>query len=393
MVIAKFKNPESQVRELIDEVMKKHGFRHHYEVADYFGITAQTLSGWFKNDTIPHKHLLTIEKERDTSSYKKNLETENNSNNKIIQLLINRGKIIFFISLVFTSISFIYFSLFAPPVFTANSSVIPVSDNGSDLSGLSGAAAQMGLNFPVNNQNTIAWDELFFEILRSNGIKRKLLKEKFLIDGSSAPEDLNDILVKQLNLINKSANNQNLLIKKHLKDRIRISKTRFSPLINIEIDAYKARLASDMINRLIRISNDMQINIKTKQMGQKRIFIEERIKEVKVDLALAESRLKSFQERNRRPNKSPSLLLEESRLARDVTLQNNLYLTLKTQYEEAKIEEVERTPMVEIVDEPVPPIEQAGPQVLINTIMTAVLSFLFLFIIYFIKETFNPIFV
>ena len=66
-----------------------------------------------------------------------------------------------------------------------------------------------------------------------------------------------------------------------MNKRIRISKTRFSPLINIEIDAFHADLAANLIDRLIKISNEMQVNIKTRQMGQKRQFIKERIEEIK----------------------------------------------------------------------------------------------------------------
>ena len=43
----------SDVRQTIDEIMKKYGYRHHYEVAEFFGVTAQTLSGWLKNNVIP----------------------------------------------------------------------------------------------------------------------------------------------------------------------------------------------------------------------------------------------------------------------------------------------------------------------------------------------------
>ena len=53
-------NSNLKVRQIIDDLMNKHGFRHNYQVADYFGITAQTLSGWLKNNSIPHKHLLKI---------------------------------------------------------------------------------------------------------------------------------------------------------------------------------------------------------------------------------------------------------------------------------------------------------------------------------------------
>ncbi len=84
-------------------------------------------------------------------------------------------------------------------------------------------------------------------------------------------------------------------------------------------------------------------------------------------------------------------MLEESRLMRDVTLQNNLYLTLQTQFEEAKIEEVERTPMVEIVDEPVPPLDKTSPRVIMSTILTTFLGIVFIFFIIISKEVMIPL--
>jgi uncharacterized protein involved in exopolysaccharide biosynthesis len=76
---------------------------------------------------------------------------------------------------------------------------------------------------------------------------------------------------------------------------------------------------------------------------------------------------------------------------RDVTLQNNLYLTLQTQFEEAKIEEVERTPMVEIVDEPVPPLDKTSPRVIMSTILTTFLGIVFIFFIIISKEVMIPL--
>jgi len=378
----------SDVRQIIDQIMKKYGYRHHYQVAEFFGVTAQTLSGWLKNNTIPHKHLLMLQDEFTPTLHTE--ELEHDFSKKIIHLLQSKGKSIVIFTCTMSLVAFVYFKFIATPLFTAKASVIPIGDNGSDLAGLAGTAAQIGLNFPVNNE-TIAWDELFLEILRSNGVQRRLLDEKFNISTTFEQERLYILLTQHLNLEKKNNKEQQLKIDKYLNKRIRVSKTRFSPLINIEIDAFNANLAANMIDKLIKISNEMQVNIKTRQMGQKRQFIEERIEEVKVALASAESRLQSFQERNRRSNASPSLLLEESRFARDVTLQNNLYLTLKTQYEEAKIEEVERTPMVETVDAPIPPLEQAGPRVFINTVMTAVFSFVLLFLSLFFKEFLKPI--
>jgi|TARA_B100000959_G_C14992663_1_gene628671 uncharacterized protein involved in exopolysaccharide biosynthesis len=376
------------VRQIIDELMQKNGYRHFYEVAEHFGVTAQTLSGWLKNNIIPHKHLLTIQNE--FASFPVIEENPAGILPKLFSLIREKRKTLLFMSVSIFLASFVYFQFIADPIYTAKASVIPTGDSGGDFSGLTGAAAQIGLSFPVANES-IAWDELFFEILRSDGIKRKLLNTEFQLKKSQPAQPLRQLLLNHLDLENKPSEIGEIRINNYLKKRIRVTKTRFSPLIHIQMDAHDPLLASNMINTLVQLSNKMQVDIKTRQMGQKRQFIEERIVEVKKELSQAESGLKNFRERNRRPNKSPSLLLEESRLMRDVTLQNNLYLTLQTQFEEAKIEEVERTPMVEIVDEPVPPLDKTSPRVIMSTILTTFLGIVFIFFIIISKEVMIPL--
>ena len=376
------------VRQIIDELMQKNGYRHFYEVAEHFGVTAQTLSGWLKNNIIPHKHLLTIQNE--FASFPVIEENPAGILPKLFSLIREKRKTLLFMSVSIFLASFVYFQFIADPVYTAKASVIPTGGSGGDFTGLTGAAAQIGLSFPVANES-IAWDELFFEILRSDCIKRKLLNTEFQLKKSQPAQPLRQLLLNHLDLENKPSEIGEIRINNYLKKRIRVTKTRFSPLIHIQMDAHDPLLASNMINTLVQLSNKMQVDIKTRQMGQKRQFIEERIVEVKKELSQAESGLKNFRERNRRPNKSPSLLLEESRLMRDVTLQNNLYLTLQTQFEEAKIEEVERTPMVEIVDEPVPPLDKTSPRVIMSTILTTFLGIVFIFFIIISKEVMIPL--
>ena len=93
------------------------------------------------------------------------------------------------------------------------------------------------------------------------------------------------------------------------------------------------RLASAQYSGLIRL----------KQISEKRQFIEERISEVTRALKNAELNLKEFKESNRRVERSPSLKLDESRLEREVSLQTTLYMTLKSQFENVKIEEKIKT--------------------------------------------------
>jgi len=39
---------QDTVKDIMLKVMQHYGYRHQYEVAKYFNVTAQTLSGWIK---------------------------------------------------------------------------------------------------------------------------------------------------------------------------------------------------------------------------------------------------------------------------------------------------------------------------------------------------------
>lgn len=45
-------------QEIISKVMAEKGFRHKYQVAEYFGVTPQAVSTWITTGVIPSKHIL-----------------------------------------------------------------------------------------------------------------------------------------------------------------------------------------------------------------------------------------------------------------------------------------------------------------------------------------------
>ena len=46
------------VEKVILDIMILFGFRRNYQVAEYFEVTPQTLSGWIKSGEIPPKHMM-----------------------------------------------------------------------------------------------------------------------------------------------------------------------------------------------------------------------------------------------------------------------------------------------------------------------------------------------
>ncbi len=108
------------------------------------------------------------------------------------------------------------------------------------------------------------------------------------------------------------------------------------------------------LDKLQRKFRKRSVNEKIQYLEQKIILAEE-------ELQVHEVNLKNFRENNRNVNNSPSLMLELERLERYVNVQQGIYITLKQQLELAKIEEVQKTSFVQILDYPSLPIRESNP--------------------------------
>ena len=51
-------NKGQTAEKVVLEVMRHFGYRRNYQVAKYFDVTPQTLSGWIKTGEIPPKHMM-----------------------------------------------------------------------------------------------------------------------------------------------------------------------------------------------------------------------------------------------------------------------------------------------------------------------------------------------
>ena len=110
---------------------------------------------------------------------------------------------------------------------------------------------------------------------------------------------------------------------------IEISENIETSIVTVSVEASEPKLAADIAKALILELDLHQKKFQTEQIVKKRIFIEERIKEVKINLVKSEEELKDFREQNRNYSDSPSLLLEFERILRELEVQKQLYITLK----------------------------------------------------------------
>ena len=112
---------------------------------------------------------------------------------------------------------------------------------------------------------------------------------------------------------------------------------------------------------------------KSQTVNEKTSFIANRIASVENDLKSSETSLKEFNERNRQIS-SPALQLEQGRLDRDVEIQKGIYLTLKQQYELAKIEEVQEASIVQVLDKPQVPLGPTNINLKLSVLLAGILG-------------------
>jgi len=159
-----------------------------------------------------------------------------------------------------------------------------------------------------------------------------------------------------------TSNDTTKSISNFLKNNIQLSKSKNSALVEFSVRSYESKLTASIASAVINTLDETLKENKKAMLSSKKDFINERAKDVLVGLTKLENKLKIFREKNRDISSSPALLLEQSRLIRDVEVQTQIYITLKREFEIAQIEESEKLRLMQVLDPPEIPIYPISPK-------------------------------
>ncbi|MFC1539694.1 Wzz/FepE/Etk N-terminal domain-containing protein [Candidatus Latescibacterota bacterium] len=166
------------------------------------------------------------------------------------------------------------------------------------------------------------------------------------------------ILLKEYKINNS---NRDILINKLKKDIIKGSVNNRTNAVTISATTIDPVLSASLANEVLnQMENFFRYRMKTVATSQ-RMMIEDRLKDVADSLKIAENNLLAFNERNREIDNSPTLKITELRLAREVEINNTLYIELTRQLEVSKINELQYKPVLNILEKAVPPLERSAP--------------------------------
>jgi len=106
-----------------------------------------------------------------------------------------------------------------------------------------------------------------------------------------------DAIINKFNLMQKWEIEYRNDVYKKLENRTKIDVDRKNGIISISVEDEDPKVAAAMANTYVEALDRINRRVHTSSGHRKRVFLEERLKKVKEDLARAETELKAFQEK------------------------------------------------------------------------------------------------
>jgi len=296
---------------------------------------------------------------------------------------------IFYMTCLGFFLSIIYIFI-ATPYYQSYISINPIGDNiNSSRSGggLQNLASEYGVNLNVGDFINEKPSFYIPDIVNSRVLKKAVINNNWktisnesidLINYWKINDSSNSNFGKILQRITGKTSPSSLELKymdsaiEKLTEQILVQEEE-SGLIVISVLMEEAQLAADIANYIANYIKKYVSNIMLSYSSRHREFIEERLQYSKEDLSKSEEELKEFSEKNPFAVDTPELQLRRGRLMRNMEVNQQVYITLRQQYEMARISELKEIPVINILDFGEPASTESKPQKLLLIFLTTLI--------------------
>ena len=264
--------------------------------------------------------------------------------------------------------------LLIPPIYTANAAFVantsgPSLNLGGSMSGLRGVggfASQLGIGRPTDPSES---PKFYTQLIGSRELRTRLLHTRFADPRTTAAGD-SVKLIDLLRIKNKDPERRQEKALKALGQSMKTMHDEETNLVTLKVTTEWRHLSAAVANRTLELLAEFNREQRSSRARSKRDFLERRTALARSELSGSEARHRSFLEQNRSWKSSPTLVLQEETLQREVDRAADLYLALQQQLESARIEEVNDAALITVVDSAVPPRKAAWPRYGVLTVST-----------------------
>ena len=266
-----------------------------------------------------------------------------------------------------------------PPRYQSQSTFVVATDNGVKLPrGLADLASQPGISGLASELmgagNDPSTSPAFYaQLLISRELLTRLVLSRFPNDGSGEPADSADLL--EIYRIREKDHQRAIEIAiKRAKREMKVTFDARTSLVSVTANARRPEVSAAIANRAVELVSAFNREQRLSRERARRMFLDARVTEAAAELREAEIALRTFYEKNRQWEHSPALVIDERRARRQVDMASDLYLSIRREFEAARIDEVNNTPVITVVDTAVPPRKPLWPRPVLILITAAVLG-------------------
>jgi uncharacterized protein involved in exopolysaccharide biosynthesis len=249
--------------------------------------------------------------------------------------------------------------------------------------GVIGLASQLGLG---TNSDPSTSPAFYDQLLGSRELLTRLVLSKFADPRARVPGDSADLLA--IYRIRKKDRQRGVEIAmKRVKREMKVGYDQRTSFVSVTVTTPWAPLSAEVANRAVELVSAFNSAQRQSRARARRIFLEGRVADAQRELRAAEGALRDFYEQNRLWRSSPGLVVQEMSLRRQVETASELYLSIRQNFESARIDEVNNTPVITVVDSAVPSHQPLWPR-RVAIALTAALAGLWLGLLWVaIRET------
>jgi len=268
----------------------------------------------------------------------------------LVNVLLRYRRFIAAVALGLCAIS-LGWGLVSPRQWSSAAAFVPQGRGTGAAGGLSGLAAQFGVTVPTLEPTQSA--AFYQDLLRTNAILGTIV-DSGLTGPGAAPRTRSVADLYRVNKEDDPALRRALAIEE-LDDHLEVGASPKTGLVRVVVRAPDPVAAQRLAERALAEVTRFNVETRQSQAAAERRFVERRLADARADLRAAEARLRDFLEANRIFS-AAGLSFERDRLARDVSLRQEVYSSLAQNYERSRIDEVRDTPVITVVEAPARPV-------------------------------------